>query len=110
MVQDAVRAILDITPTLVEQLDLPQFEAVEKLLSSLVLPLSRDDVRALVSLLPADGDTAYGLNWSILHLVEAAPGWPHWEVLQFQKGEWIDRLIHRLANAGVSPPPRPSLH
>ena len=110
MAQDAVTAILDITPTLVEQLDLPQIEAIEKLLSSLVLPLSLDDVRALVSLLPANGDTAYGLNWSILHLVEAAPGWPHWEALQFQQGEWIDTLVRRLANAGVYPPPRPRRH
>ena len=98
------------TPTVSEQLDLQQMEAIEKLLFSVVLPLSQDDARELVSLLPADGDTAYGLNWTILHLIEAAPGWPHWETLQSQQGEWIDRLVHRLANTGVSPPPRPSRH
>ncbi|TGP57206.1 hypothetical protein EN873_03690 [bacterium M00.F.Ca.ET.230.01.1.1] len=108
MTQDAIRAIRAIAPSLVEQLDPRQYEAIERLLSSVVLPLSEDDVRELVSLLPADGDTAYGLNWTILHLIEAAPGWPHWEALQFQQGEWIDVLMRRLANAGISPPARPT--
>lgn len=57
-----------------------------------------------MSLLPANGDTAYELNWTILHLVKAAPSWPIWTALTDQSQEWVMIFLIRLKNAGLAAP------
>jgi len=54
--------------------------------------------------LPKEGDTAFGLNWTILHAVEAAPDWPLWDTLEETDSEWVRIFRQRLANAGIHPP------
>ncbi|MEJ6395678.1 hypothetical protein V8J82_20635 [Gymnodinialimonas sp. 2305UL16-5] len=67
---------------------------------------TRDDVAALLSMLPANGDTASGLNWTILHRIEASPDWPIWDLLDQPEHEWHQILRQRLMNGGVKPPSR----
>jgi hypothetical protein len=108
MVQDAVRGLLVISNTLSDDLSVEQLYAATKRLEALVLPLSEDDVRTLLSLLPWGGDTAFGLNWTVLHAIEAAPCWPLWDMLPNEHGEWTRILRLRLANGGLYPPPEDS--
>lgn len=102
--QEAVRDLCRIASKLTEKLDAEQINAAQTRIESLVPPLSADDIGALISLLPADGDTAYGLNWSILHAVEAAPEWPLWDMLRDEENEWVRSFRQRLANAGFEVP------
>jgi hypothetical protein len=53
----------------VEQLR--QFEAA---LVAVVPPLSDEEAVALLTLFGSDG--CFGLAWTLVHLVESAPGWP----------------------------------
>jgi hypothetical protein len=102
--QKAVRDLRRIAPKLAENLNLEQITSAQTCIESLIPPLSADDISPLISLLPADGDTAYGLNWSILHAVEAAPEWPLWDMLRDEGNDWVRRFRQRLANAGFEAP------
>jgi hypothetical protein len=42
-------------------------------------------------------DDCLGLAWTLLHLIETAPGWPVESALVGLEGEWIDRLRERAA-------------
>jgi hypothetical protein len=101
MVQDAVKGLLEISDTLSDDLSVEQLDAAVKRLDALAAPLSEDDVRALLSLFPPEGDTAFGLNWTVLHTIEAAPCWPLWDTLQDEHSEWTRIFRLRLANADL---------
>jgi len=104
VVQVAVERLCSIADKLTENLDVERIEAATKSLDALKHPLSSDDIRALASMLPDDDDTAFGLNWTILHSIEASPDWPVWDVLANDQSDWINRLRRRLANGGMLPP------
>jgi hypothetical protein len=70
-------------------------------LDQIELPVSRDDALALLSLLPEDGDPAQGVNWTILHTIEACSEWPIWEALNEPQNQWMEILEVRLKNAGM---------
>lgn len=71
----------------------PVIEAFDKLLSNVQTPVTDDEACALLQLF-GDGD-CFGLAWTVLHLIETAPGWPVREALDGLKGEWITRLRER---------------
>ncbi len=104
MVQKAVRELCEISAKLTDDLDAEQLNAATKIIDALIYPLGFDDIRALISLLPQDGDTASGLNWSILHAIEATPDWPLWDTLEDERSEWVRIFRLRLANGGFFPP------
>jgi hypothetical protein len=104
VVQKAVRELCEISAKLTDDLDAAQLDAATKRIDALTYPLGFDDIRALISLLPQDGDTASGLNWSILHAIEATPDWPLWDTLGDERSEWVRIFRLRLANGGFSPP------
>ena len=104
MVQDAVNDLLAISKTLSDALGSEQLDAAVERLDAISAPLSEDDVRALLSLLPHTGDTAFGLNWTILHAIEAAPCWPLWDTLGDRTNGWTQILHLRLTNAGLVSP------
>ena len=104
MVQSAVKRLRDIGGQLTDKLDDQQLVAATSAIDALSHPLSAEDIRALLLLLPDGGDTASGLNWTILHAIEASPVWPLWDTLRNNENEWVQILRRRLANAGVPPP------
>ena len=104
MVQKAVRELCQISTKLTDDLDAAQLNAATKIIDALIHPLGFDDIRELILLLPQDGDTASGLNWSILHAIEAAPHWPLWDTLEDERNEWVHIFRLRLANGGIFPP------
>jgi len=98
MIQNAVRNLCQLAPRLTDDLEVAELDAAAKLLDALVHPLSSEDIRALMSVLPASGDTAYGLNWTILHEIESSPDWPLWDVLADTENDWVRTILRRLAN------------
>jgi hypothetical protein len=67
-----------------------QLKTYESLLSSLTPPVSDTEARSLVRLFGPD--ECYGLAWSLLHLIESAPGWPLQDCLKDSSNEWTARL------------------
>jgi hypothetical protein len=65
-------------------------------------PTAKEAV-ALVELLPPDDSAAFGLAWSILHVIEASPAWPVWEVLD-DHTVWVRRLRERCERSGLARP------
>jgi len=104
MVQKAIRELCEIGPKLTDGLSEEQLKAAVRCVDDLTDPLGRDDVEALISLLPQDGDTAFGINWSILHAIEASPDWPLWNLLEDEQNDWVHTFRLRLANGGFHPP------
>ena len=102
--QDAVRELLALTSTLSDDIDSSIIERATPILDQLVSPIEADDVEALLSMLPSNGDTAFGLNWTILHAIESSTAWPRWDLLVDNRNEWIDMLAARLKNAGHERP------
>ncbi len=103
MRQDPISRILEVTPRLDDALDEGHINAVEELINLIDQPLSRVDVEALLSLLPREGDTAYGLSWTVLHIIEAASIWPLWDLLSDVDHEWVEVFIARIRNGDYSP-------
>ena len=68
-------------------------------------PAQDDEAIALLKVLTRSDETScFGLNWTILHFIETAPGWPLWDALRNADGQWADRLRVGLRNAGLHPP------
>lgn len=60
-------------------------------------PLTNEEARALVGLFGPDD--CFGGAWTLLHLIESAPGWPIENCLHNTSNEWIRRLKQRAENA-----------
>ena len=88
--------------------DRASIETVEwagELIDSFERPAQNDEAVALLELLSrSDESSCFGLNWTILHFIETAPGWPIWPALKDAKGEWAESLKVGLRNAGQYPP------
>ena len=70
-----------------------RLQKFQVLLERVEQPVSNNDARALVNLFGPDD--CFGLAWTLLHLIETAPGWPLEDVLDRSGSEWIDRLKQR---------------
>ena len=77
--------------------------AYEEPLLAIEPPVSDDEARALVSLLPAAGVRCLDYETTIVHIVETAPGWPLRDLL-VERGDAIRWLRTRLENADLARP------
>jgi hypothetical protein len=68
-------------------------QAIEEQLSKVQTPVTDDEACALVKLFGPDD--CFGLAWTVLHLIETAPGWPVDGALYGLEGAWIERLRQR---------------
>jgi len=64
----------------------------EELLSKITAPVTDEEARTLVELLPKDEDSCFGLVWTLIHLIETAPNWPLEECLFDTTSPWIAHL------------------
>ena len=71
-------------------------EAYERLLSRVERPVTDAEARMLVGLFGEDD--FFGLAWTLIHLVESAPGWPLNDCLSGDN-VWVTLLRQRQANA-----------
>lgn len=65
-------------------------KAFEDHLKRVEAPVSDDEAKALVKLFGPDD--CFGLAWSLVHLIETAPGWPLEDCLQEPKNRWTTLL------------------
>jgi len=77
-------------------LDTTRFSQWETLLAQLSKPVSNDEALLLATLFPSDESDAYGLAWTLLHLIETAPGWPIREAITSAPPHWRTILDARL--------------
>ena len=68
----------------------------EELLSRVAAPVTDDEARKLTGLFGPDD--FFGMAWTVLHLIESAPGWPIRDCLRDLGNRWIETLRDR-ANA-----------
>ena len=70
----------------------------EDLLRSIRPPVSDEEAGALTRLFGPDD--YFGGAWTVLHLIESAPGWPIRECIEGDENEWITRLRESARRAG----------
>src|SRR5262245_26938359 len=63
-------------------------------------PVSDEEARELVRMLPANDDDCFGMAWTLIHLIESAPSWPIQECLSDGDSPWIAHLRRAARNAG----------
>jgi hypothetical protein len=73
-----------------QQVDGNMIRQQEQLLRTIKGPISVEEAEELVRLFGPDD--YFGLAWTVLHLVESAPGWPIEKCLSDTSNEWIVRL------------------
>ncbi len=84
-----------------QQASVEQLKAYQDLLQAIKAPVTDEEAGELVGLF-AGPDTCFGLAWTVLHLVESAPGWPIASCL-FGKSEWLQTLRDRAGRGGKLP-------
>jgi hypothetical protein len=67
------------------------------LITSIQRPVTDDEARVLVGIL-GPGD-CFELEWSLIHLIETAPGWPMEDCLADTGNQWVSFLKQRVENS-----------
>lgn len=93
--REDVRAFVALGPLPDEQADEQQIQRHEERLGRITAPVTDEEARALLGMFGPDD--CYGLAWTLLHLIESAPGWPLADALGDADNEWIQRLRDRAA-------------
>jgi hypothetical protein len=75
--------------------DLKTVEKYERLLHRIQPPLTNIEAESLASLFGPD--SFYGLAWTLVSLIESAPGWPGRVSLPDSENEWVELLRNRAA-------------
>lgn len=74
-------------------------DAYQWLIESIQRPVTDDEARALITLFGPDD--FFTLAWSLIHLIETAPGWPLRDCLEDTSNEWVQYLKRYAENAGL---------
>jgi len=72
----------------------------EVLLESVHPPITDEEACVLTELLPHDDSSIFGFAWTLLHLIETAPGWPIASCLRGTENWWINFLRDRAERGG----------
>lgn len=75
-----------------------ELQRYENLLKAVSAPVSDEEARTLARLFGPDD--CFGLAWTLLHLIETAPGWPLKDTLENTTTEWSQRLRLRAERGG----------
>jgi hypothetical protein len=93
--QAAVEAIVGLGPLPASAVaEVPTLEMFERLLQQVSRPVSDTEATVLCGLFGPDD--CFGLAWSLLHLIETAPGWPMETELALVVSPWQVTLRQRL--------------
>lgn len=76
--------------------DLKHLEEIGERLAKITMPVSRDEAVLLAS--GFGPDDCYGLAWTLVHLIESAPGGAPLDALIGTDNEWIALLRTRHNN------------
>lgn len=72
-----------------------QLERIERLLDGIAEPISDDEALAMLDVFGPDG--CYGMAWTVLHLIEKAPGVYTNSYSTNAQNEWVQLLEQRRA-------------
>ena len=78
-----------------EVAEVAQLQEFEVALKNIERPVSNQEAVALLSSFPTGEHSCFGLAWSLLHLIETAPGWPPQEARQQESTPWIKTMLER---------------
>jgi hypothetical protein len=67
----------------------------EELITSIQPPVTDDEARVLVGILC----DCFGVEWTLIHLIETAPGWPLEDCLVDTDNEGVAHLKQRVGNS-----------
>lgn len=98
MMRECVATLVALGPIPSEDDDEAPIERWEAALRAIGKPLSSEEAESLLGFFPPD--LAYGLGFTLLHLVESAPSWGRNLASSISQPEWRDRALKRLANVG----------
>lgn len=101
MIRQAVRELAGMGPLPTSESGAESTSTLEhyqRLLDSVAPPVSDDEAEVLSSLFGPDD--SFGLAWTLVHLVETAPGWPLEGALSRLDNAWI-ALLRKRAERGV---------
>jgi hypothetical protein len=91
MMRDAIKELLSLGPfPSSHEVKIDVIKRQEALLRTIRGPISDEEAKYLITLFGADD--YFGLAWTVLHLIESAPGWPIEECLANKSNEWVARL------------------
>ena len=71
----------------------PQVQEFEQVIRKIEPPLTKEEALALLSVFGPD--ECFGLAWSLLHLIETAPGWPYPEARLRAANPWVKSMLER---------------
>jgi hypothetical protein len=77
----------------VDKADPDFLEKFQDLLSTIQRPVTDQEAKTLVGLFGPDD--CNGLAWTLVHIIEEAPGWPLSEAVRKANGEWSEVLAAR---------------
>jgi hypothetical protein len=79
-----------------------RLETSQRLIDGIEKPVSDEEARQLAALFGPDD--CFGLAWSLVRLIESAPGWPPVDLPPNADNEWMKLLADR-ARRGADPRP-----
>lgn len=97
MIRPAVAQLVEFGTMPGEDADEEAIERWANALKAIQAPVSDVEAAALAKCFPPD--LGYGVGFSLLHLIETAPGWRDELAATISDEEWRDRARNRLANA-----------
>lgn len=74
---------------------IPQLQAFESALKAIGPQVTDREAIALLSVFPASEASCFGLAWSVLHLIESAPGWPCKDAQLHEANPWVKLMLER---------------
>lgn len=77
----------------IEHADASILEKYQSLLMSISSPVTDEEAAGLVKILGSDD--CFGLAWTLIHIVETAPGWPISGALIDVDSNWVEIIMQR---------------
>lgn len=100
VMREEVRAFVSLGPLPTEQGSSPEIvERHEQAFKAIARPVSDEEARELVKVFGPDD--CFGLAWSLLHLLETAPGWPLRDAISHADPLWGEELRMRCVRGGI---------
>lgn len=92
--QDSVREIIRLgrLPS-IESADASILEKYQNLLMRIETPVTDEEAAGLVKILGADD--CFGLAWTLIHIIETAPGWPLHDAFIGVDSDWVETIMQR---------------
>jgi hypothetical protein len=95
--QQAVTELVKLGPLPAsDKADVNVLEEYARLLDSISKPVTDEEARTLVTIFGPDD--CYGLVWTLIDLVESAPGWPLADLSSFGGNYWVQKLLMHVEN------------